>query len=482
MLHETQHTDAFKIFPFSAEERELFLLVGQVAEELSFPAYIVGGYVRDKILQRDYKKDIDFVCVGSGIALAKGVAAKLPGQPQVNEFKNFGTAHIHFRDIDLEFVGARKESYQRDSRKPVVENGTLEDDQKRRDFTINALAISLHFSDYGTLIDPFDGIEDLQKKMIRTPLAPGITFSDDPLRMMRAIRFATQLHFTIAPETFDAIKENKERIEIISRERITDELNKIILSEKPSEGFIMLTESGLLPLIFPELENLHGVEIVDGHSHKDNFYHTLEVLDNLSAHSDDLWLRWAALLHDIAKPQTKKYYRKQGWTFHGHEVAGARMVSDIFKRMKLPLHDEMKLVEKLVLLHLRPISLTRENVTDSAIRRLLFEAGNDIDKLMLLCEADITTKNRIRIKRYRDNFEMVRQKLKDVEEKDHVRNFQPPVTGEMIMEEFSLKPGRQVGVLKNYIREAILDGEIPNEFTAAWQYMLGKAEELGLKK
>ncbi|MBC8047862.1 MAG: HD domain-containing protein [Fimbriimonadaceae bacterium] len=470
----------FNEYVFSDFEKQLFVIIADEAKKLNYPSYIVGGYVRDKLLLRDNKKDIDFVCIGSGIELALNVAKKLGKNIHVSVFKNFGTAHFKYNGIDLEFVGARKESYNRDSRKPVVENGTLEDDQNRRDFTMNALAISLNENNYGEIIDPFHGISDIENKIIRTPLDPVITFSDDPLRMMRAIRFATELHFIIEEKTFNGIKESAERINIISPERITDELNKIILSDIPSKGFYLLHESGLLKYIFPEMIDLVGVEMQDGRGHKDNFYHTLEVLDNISLNTNDLWLRWAAVLHDIAKPATKRYFEKQGWAFHGHEVVGSRMVKGIFKRMRLPLDAKMKFVEKMVLLHLRPISLTKENVTDSAIRRLLFDAGEDIESLMLLCKADITTKNRLKVKRYSDNFEMVRQKLKDVEEHDKIQNFQPPVSGELIMKTFNVNPGRKVGLIKDHIKEAILDGIIPNEYEAAYQLMLKKGAELGL--
>lgn len=474
-------TNILSEFNFSQEEETLFQLISSTAEKLNYPAYIVGGFVRDKLLHRDFKKDIDFVCVGSGIELANAVANKLPVKPKVSEFKNFGTAHFRYHDLDIEFVGARKESYHSDSRKPVVEDGTLEDDQNRRDFTINALAISLNKNNYGALIDPFNGLQDLEERNIRTPLAPEITFSDDPLRMMRAIRFATQLNFQIDDATLEGIKLSAERIKIISPERITDELNKILLSPFPSVGFYLLYDTGLLDLIFPEMVKLVGVEMLDGRGHKDNFFHTLEVVDNISLHTNDLWLRWAAVLHDIAKPQTKKYLEKQGWTFHGHEVVGARMVKKIFHRMKLPLDEKMKFVEKMVLLHLRPISLTKENVTDSAIRRLLFDAGDDLESLMKLCHADITTKNRLKVKRYKENFDLVSQKLKDVEERDHVRNFQPPISGELIMETFNLKPGREVGIIKEYVRESILDGIISNDYESAYQLMIEKGKELGLK-
>ncbi len=466
---------------FSSEENFLFEKIAACAEQLGFPCYVVGGFVRDKLLGRNYKKDIDFVCIGSGILLARLVAENLPGQPFVAEFKNFGTAHFKFNDIDVEFVGARKESYHRDSRKPVVEDGTLEDDQLRRDFTINALAISLNKNDYGKLIDPFNGVADLEDRIIRTPREPHITFSDDPLRMMRAIRFASQLNFDIESETYAGIKAAKERINIISQERVSDELNKILLSPKPSIGLYYLSDSGLLEYIFPELEAMHGTDMIDGNGHKDNFYHTLEVVDNISATTENLWLRWAALLHDIAKPVTKKYVPPTGWTFHGHEIVGAKMARRIFTRLKLPLQQELRQVQNLVALHMRPISLTKENVTDSAIRRLLFEAGEDLEGLMLLCQADITTKNRLKVKRYKENFEMVREKLRDVEERDHIRNFQPPITGELIMETFNIKPGKEVGIIKDYVRESILDGLIPNDYDKAYQLMIEKGKELGLQ-
>lgn len=465
---------------FSEQETALMHHIGQVAEQLGMPVYVVGGFVRDKILKRDFKKDIDFVCVGSGIKLAKAVAASLPGNPHVSAFKTFGTAHFRYQDLEVEFVGARKESYRHDSRNPIVENGTLADDQLRRDFTINALAISLNTADYGTLIDPFNGLSDLTDRIIRTPQEPGITFSDDPLRMMRAIRFAAQLNFDIEENTYQGIRQAAQRISIISQERITDEFNKILLSPKPSLGLYYLSDSGLLELIFPELWRMHGTDIVDGKGHKDNFYHTLEVIDNISALTNDLWLRWAALLHDIAKPVTKKFIPPAGWTFHGHEIVGARMTKKIFTQLKLPLQQELKRVQNIVSLHMRPISLTKENVTDSAIRRLLFEAGDDLDGLLLLCQADITTKNRIKIKQYKENFELVKQKLADVEARDHIRNFQPPVTGELIMTTFRIPPGKEVGIIKEYVREAILDGHIPNEYAAAHALMLEKGISLGL--
>jgi poly(A) polymerase len=442
-------------------------------------AYIIGGYVRDLILQRP-SKDVDIVVEGSGIDIAEKVAAKFG--VQVNVFKNFGTAMFRTSDMEVEFVGARKESYRRESRKPIVENGSLEDDQNRRDFTVNALAISLNKSDLGSIVDPFDGISDLEKKLIRTPQNPDITFSDDPLRMIRAIRFASQLNFTIVDDTFEAIKRNAGRMDIISRERICDELNRIIMTQKPSAGFELLEKSGLLKMIFPQLLLLQGVESKNGRKHKDNFEHTLQVLDNVADRSGNLWLRWAALLHDIAKPATRKFDADAGWTFHGHEFVGSKMVPGIFKYLKLPLNDKMKYVQKLVLLHMRPIVLAQEEVTDSAVRRLLFDAGDDIDDLMLLCDADITSKNRKTIDRHLGNFQLVRTKLKEIEEKDAVRNFQPPVSGEIIMKTYNISPGREVGLIKNAIKEAILDGVIKNSYEEAFEFMKKEAEKLGLNR
>jgi putative nucleotidyltransferase with HDIG domain len=460
---------------------KIFEKVARAAEELNYPCYLIGGFVRDKILERA-TKDADFVCAGDALKLAEHASKLFKPHPKVSYFKNFGTAHFKMPDgFDLEFVGARRESYRSHSRNPQVEQGTIEDDQNRRDFTINALAISLNKEDYGKLIDPFHGLDDLKQQLIRTPLDPDQTFSDDPLRMMRAIRFASQLKFHIYPETLHSIKNNAHRISIVSKERITDELNKIILTEQPSIGFKLLFESGLLQKIFPQMVELAGAEFIDGMGHKDNFYHTLKVLDNVAQRSANLWLRWAAILHDIAKPATKRFEEGTGWTFHGHEVIGGRMVPKIFNQLKLPLGDEMKYVKKLVELHLRPISVTNENITDSAIRRLLFDAGNDFDDLMILCESDITSKNKLKVKRYLANFDMVKQRCKEVEEKDHIRNWQPPITGNIIMETFGIGPSRPVGLIKDAIKEAILDGIIPNEYNAAYGLMLQKAKEYGLQ-
>ena len=459
-------------------DKPIFRQISQVADGLGLECYVVGGYVRDLFLQRP-SKDIDVV-VGSGIRMAEALAEKLGKGAHVSVFRNFGTAQLKWRDTEVEFVGARRESYTHDSRKPVVEDGTLEDDQNRRDFTINALAICLNQARYGELVDPFGGLDDLREKNIRTPLDPDVTFSDDPLRMMRAIRFATQLKFYIDDDTFESLCRMKDRIAIISRERIADELNKILLSPQPSRGFIDLERSGLLELIFPELAALQGVETKNGRAHKDNFYHTLEVVDNVARTSDNLWLRWAALLHDIGKPVTKRWDPRAGWTFHNHNYVGEKMIPSLFRKMKLPMNEKMKYVQKLVGLHMRPIVIADEEVTDSAVRRLLFEAGDDIDDLMVLCEADITSKNSERKRRFLDNFRLVRQKLKDLEERDRIRNFQPPVDGEEIMRTFHLPPCAQVGQLKSAIKDAILDGIIPNEHEAARTYMMQKAKEMGL--
>lgn len=456
-----------------------FKLIMKASKSLGYESFVIGGYVRDILLNRP-SNDIDIVTVGSGIELAKKTAAQIRGKKDVKYYGRFGTAMIRVKDKEIEFVGARRESYEPTSRKPMVEDGTLEDDQNRRDFTINAMAISLNDNNFGELIDPFNGIKDLQDKIIRTPLDPDITYSDDPLRMMRAIRFATQLHFRIEDESFQAIKRNAKRIKIISMERVNAELNKIMLSDKPSIGFKLLDASELLPIIFPQLSALKGVEVQDGRGHKDNFYHTMEVLDNVAKVSDDLWLRWAALLHDIAKPLTKKYDKEIGWTFHGHEVKGAKMAPKIFAALKLPLNEKMRYVQKLISLHLRPIALVQDEVTDSAVRRLLFDAGDDIDDLMVLCDADITSKNEEKKNKYHANFQLVRKKLKELEEKDHLRNWQPPVNGEVIMMTFGLAEGRSVGIIKNAIREAVLDGVIGNNFEEAYAFMKKEGEKLGL--
>ena len=468
------------VFDIQTHEREIFMLIEQAAASLKMPTYVVGGYVRDRLLGRP-SKDMDIVCVGSGIQLAREIATLLRPIPRVVVYKRFGTAMLKHKDLEIEFVGARKESYRADSRKPTVENGTLEDDQNRRDFTINALAVSLNSDSFGEIIDPFGGLHHLEQKLIKTPLAPDRTFSDDPLRMMRGIRFASQLNFNIEDETLESIARNKNRIKIVSAERITTELNKMLLSPKPSIGFKKLFDTGILHIIFPEMVALHGVETRNGRSHKDNFYHTLEVVDNLSEKTDNLWLRWAAVLHDIAKPPTKRFEKDQGWTFHGHEALGASMVPKIFRRLKLPLDKQMKYVQKLVRLHLRPISLTKDNITDSALRRLLFDAGDDIEDLMLLCEADITSKNPKKVRRYLENYEMVRKQLRELEDRDRIRNWQPPISGEIIMDTFNIKPCKEVGLVKMAIREAILDGKIGNDYDQAFAFMLEKGNQLGLE-
>lgn len=461
------------------KERFIFRKIAGAARSLGVDCYVVGGFVRDKLLGRE-TSDIDIVCVGDGVALAGETSRQFKPAPKVSVFKNFGTAHFHYQGLDIEFVGARKESYQYHSRKPEVSAGTLQDDQNRRDFTINTLAVSLNQEDYGRLIDPFNGRMDMENELIKTPLDPAQTFSDDPLRMMRAIRFASQLQFSIDNSTWQGIKDHVERIRIISQERITDELNKILQSRKPSVGLGLLYDCGLLHLIFPQMVDLAGAEYKDGIGHKDNFYHTLQVVDNVARQSDDLWLRWAAVLHDIGKPATKKFEEGHGWTFHGHEVVGGRMVPRLFTMLRLPQDHKMRFVKKMVELHLRPISLTKENITDSAIRRLLFDAGDDIDALMTLCKADITSKNKQKVKRYLENFEMVQQRLREVEEKDRLRNWQPPITGEMIMEIFGIAPCKKVGDIKNAIKDAILDGKIENNYDAAYDFMIEKAGELDL--
>jgi tRNA nucleotidyltransferase (CCA-adding enzyme) len=461
-------------------ENKIFKIISQAAQELKLECYVIGGFVRDILLDRNHKKDIDIVAVGSGIELALKVSELLPNQPKVQVFKNYGTAMLRYKEMDIEFVGARKESYTHDSRNPLVENGTLNDDQERRDFTINAMAFSLNSDNFGDLLDPFNGITDLENKILKTPLNPNITYSDDPLRMMRAIRFATQLNFEIESESLSSITKNKDRINIISGERIVDELNKILSSEKPSIGFLHLYQTGLLEIILPELTALNNVEEVEGHTHKNNFYHTLEVVDNICPNTDDVWLRWAALLHDIGKAPTKRFNKKQGWTFHGHEFLGGKMAKKIFERLHMPLNQKMKFVQKMIMMSSRPIVIAEEIVTDSAVRRLVFDAGEDIENLMTLCEADITTKNSKKFQKYHNNFKIVRQKIVEVEEKDRVRVFQPPISGEEIMELFGLKPGREIGVLKEAVKEAILEGEIPNEYEAAKEFVLKRAEKMGL--
>jgi len=465
-----------------ALNNKIFEVIAQASQELNVESYVIGGFVRDLLLKRDFKKDIDVVAVGSGIELALKVSDLLPKKPKVQVFKTYGTAMLRFEDTEIEFVGARKESYNQDSRNPIVENGTLEDDQNRRDFTINALALSLNSNTFGDLSDPFGGIADLENKIIKTPLDPDITFSDDPLRMLRGIRFATQLGFDIDQYSLDSITKNAERIKIISGERIVEELNKILSTDKPSVGFLLLYKTGLLDIILPELTALNQVEEIEGHTHKNNFYHTLEVVDNICPNTDDVWLRWSALLHDIGKAPTKRFNKKQGWTFHGHEFLGGKMAKKIFERLHMPLNHKMKFVQKMVIMSSRPIVLAQDIVTDSAVRRLVFDAGEDVENLMTLCEADITTKNPNKFKKYHKNFEIVRQKIVEVEERDHIRNFQPPISGEEIMEIFDLKPSREIGTLKEAIKEAILEGEIANDYDAAYGFMMAKAEKMGLKK
>lgn len=463
-----------------ALDHPIFKTVNQASALLGLESYVIGGFVRDFLLGRPHKKDIDIVAVGSGIDLALKVSELLPNKPKVQIFKNYGTAMLRFRDTDIEFVGARKESYEATSRNPVVENGTLEDDQNRRDFTVNALALSLNDADFGDLLDPFGGLAHLDEKLLKTPLDPDVTYSDDPLRMLRAIRFATQLNFEIEAASFESIARNKDRIGIISGERIVEELNKILMTDKPSRGFLLLYQTGLLDLILPELTALNKVEEIEGHTHKNNFYHTLEVVDNICPNTNDVWLRWAALLHDIGKAPTKRHHKKQGWTFHGHEFVGGKMVRKIFERLRLPLNQKMKFVQKMVIMSSRPIVISDDAVTDSAVRRLVFDAGEDIENLMTLCEADITTKNPQKFRKYHANFQTVRRKIVEVEARDHVRNFQPPITGEEIMALFQLPPSREIGQLKDAIKEAILEGEIPNEYEAAYAFMLDKAGRMGL--
>lgn len=465
-----------------ALNNKIFEVISQASQELNVDSYVIGGFVRDLLLKRDFKKDIDIVAVGSGIELALKVSDLLPKKPKVQVFKTYGTAMLRFEDTEIEFVGARKESYNLDSRNPIVEDGTLEDDQNRRDFTINALALSLNTNSFGELSDPFGGIVDLENKTIKTPLDPDITFSDDPLRMLRGIRFATQLGFDIDQNSLDSITKNAERIKIISGERIVEELNKILSTDKPSVGFLLLFKTGLLDIILPELTALNQVEEIEGHTHKNNFYHTLEVVDNICPNTDDVWLRWSALLHDIGKAPTKRFNKKQGWTFHGHEFLGGKMAKKIFERLHMPLNHKMKFVQKMVIMSSRPIVLAQDIVTDSAVRRLVFDASEDVENLMTLCEADITTKNPNKFKKYHSNFEIVRKKIVEVEERDHVRNFQPPISGEEIMEIFNLKPSREIGQLKEAIKEAILEGEIANDYDAAYGFMMKRAEKLGLKK
>ena len=465
-----------------ALNNKIFEVISQASQEHNVDSYVIGGFVRDLILERDFKKDIDIVAVGSGIELALKVSKLLPNKPKVQVFKTYGTAMLRFEDTDVEFVGARKESYHFESRNPVVENGTLEDDQNRRDFTINALALSLNAHNFGELSDPFGGLKDMENKILRTPLDPDITYSDDPLRMLRAIRFSNQLGFEIETKSFQSISKNAARIKIITGERIVDELNKILSTDKPSRGFLLLYKTGLLDIILPELTALNQVEEIEGQTHKNNFYHTLEVVDNICPNTDDVWLRWAALLHDIGKAPTKRFNKKQGWTFHGHEFLGGKMVKKIFERLHMPLNQKMKFVQKMVMMSSRPIVLSQETVTDSAVRRLVFDAGEDVEHLMTLCEADITTKNPNKFKKYHSNFEIVRKKIVEVEDRDHVRNFQPPITGEAIMEIFDLKPSKEIGMLKEAIKEAILEGEIANDYDAAYAFMLKKAKKMGLVK
>jgi putative nucleotidyltransferase with HDIG domain len=474
MKSKTSYKEALNI--------KIFEIISKASKELNIESYVIGGYVRDFILDRDFKKDIDIVAVGSGIELALKVSELLPRKPKVQVFKTYGTAMLRFEDTEIEFVGARKESYHFESRNPVVENGTLEDDQNRRDFTINALALSLNAANFGELSDPFNGLEDMKNKVIKTPLDPDITFSDDPLRMLRAIRFANQLGFEIEENSLQSITKNAERIKIISGERIVDELNKILSTDKPSIGFLLLYKTGLLEILLPELTALNQVEEIEGQTHKNNFYHTLEVVDNICPNTDDVWLRWAALLHDIGKAPTKRFNKKQGWTFHGHEFLGGKMAKKIFERLHMPLNQKMKFVQKMVMMSSRPIVLSQDTVTDSAVRRLVFDAGEDVEDLMTLCEADITTKNPNKFKKYHQNFEIVRKKIVEVEERDHVRNFQPPISGEEIMEIFNLKPSREIGILKEAIKEAILEGEILNDYDEAYAFMMKRAEKLGLKK